>query len=134
MQNFKEKMEGEDCHHNKFGFCKFKEECRRKHFNEECKDLNKCKNTKTCRKRHPKYCIKYASGKCRFQNDCAYQQQYPIKICEEAQMAEKFKKILNLDKGNDPTNISYKTLFKCTSSCIIKVSDPSSKVKEKEKK
>ena len=93
MQNFKDNMEGEDCHHDKFGFCKFREECKRKHFNEECKDLNKCKDIQTCRKRHPKYCIKYASGKCRFQNDCAYKHQDPIKNVEDAQTAEKYKSL-----------------------------------------
>ena len=60
------KMEEEICQYDKFGFCKFRKECKRLHFIEECKDLDKCNSIKTCRKRHPKCCKRYDSGQCRY--------------------------------------------------------------------
>ena len=86
-------MEEEICQYHKFGFCKFRKECKRKHFYEECKDLDKCNSKKTCRRRHPKRCKQYDSGQCRHKEDCAYKHQEPIKNVEQAQMVEKLKKL-----------------------------------------
>ena len=70
-------MEGETCQYNKFGYCKFQDKCKRTHFNSECEDLDTCKNIKSCQKRHPKRCKKYASKNCRFNKSCAYNHQKP---------------------------------------------------------
>ena len=58
------------CFHNKYGYCKFKEECRRRHFDNICEN-NSCEISK-CNSRHPKLCkyfIQY--GRCKF-NPCAF--------------------------------------------------------------
>ena len=44
------------CKFNKFGYCKYKEECNKDHVNEECKYGYKCEHVKTCALRHPKMC------------------------------------------------------------------------------
>ena len=57
---------------NKFGFCKFRENCKRYHCEEICEEEH-CKNQSICRKRHPKICRKFLSQKgCRFESDCSY--------------------------------------------------------------
>ena len=60
-------MEEEICQYAKFGFCKYKKECKRKRFSEECKDLAMYKNIQMCMKRHPKECKRYSNGQCRFE-------------------------------------------------------------------
>ena len=79
------KME-EPCLYSKYGFCKFKEKCRRKHYSEVCHHLETCKSTKTCEKRHPKKCKRYNTEKgCRFGSECGYhhsEQHDDNKTCE----------------------------------------------------
>ena len=70
-------MEREVCHHDKFGYCRYKKECKKIHFTEECKQSEDCENSKTCPKRHPKKCKRYAVGNCRFLSDCAYEHKKP---------------------------------------------------------
>ena len=41
------------------------------HYNEECKDLSKCKSIQSCIKRQPKGCKKFANVNRRFGSDCA---------------------------------------------------------------
>ena len=86
-------MEGEVCQFDKFGFCKYQKDCKRRHFSEECKDLSRCKSIKTCVKRHPKACKQYASGHCRFESGCAYKHEEPIPNKEQIQMAQKVQKL-----------------------------------------
>ena len=40
------KMEDEVCIFDKFGFCRFKSTCKRKHFDQKCEDLSSCKKLK----------------------------------------------------------------------------------------
>ena len=66
-------MEDEVCQFGKFGFCKFKESCKRKHYSEVCESLSMCTNIKECPKRHPKMCRRLNSeNKCRFKEECTY--------------------------------------------------------------
>ena len=66
-------MEDEVCKHGKFGFCKFKQGCKKKHFTEVCENLSRCNNMNECEKRHPKACRRFkAENECRFKKDCAY--------------------------------------------------------------
>ena len=51
IQKEAKKMEGEICHYAKFGYCKYKEDCKRKHLKEECDKSITCKNNKTCIKK-----------------------------------------------------------------------------------
>jgi hypothetical protein len=86
-------MEGEVCHYNKFGFCKYKEECRRRHFSEECEHLSTCKSISSCMKRHPRPCKKFASGQCKYKNHCAYKHLEPKENREQSEMIEKVKQL-----------------------------------------
>ena len=36
-------MEEKIYHHAKFGYCRYKKECKKVHFNKECKDNEECK-------------------------------------------------------------------------------------------
>ena len=66
-------MEEEGCTYAKFGFCKFRGSCMRKHFTEVCEDLSRCMKVKECHKRHPKICRRFSLEKeCRFKDDCEY--------------------------------------------------------------
>ena len=60
----------------KFGFCKFKDDCKKIHVKAECKDLSNCQQIKSCRKIHLKQCKLFKSGdSCRFKKGCAYNHQ-----------------------------------------------------------
>ena len=65
-------MEDQACHFHKFGFCKYKEHCRKKHFSEECENNSECQDKNNCHKRHPKACKRKGSGLYRFEGECAY--------------------------------------------------------------
>ena len=67
-------MEDEVCQFGKYGFCKFKGGCRRKHYTEVCEKLSGCKSIKECHKRHPKICRRHftSGNQCKFKEDCAY--------------------------------------------------------------
>jgi len=64
-------MTAVQCKFNKFGFCKFREECHNSHKKEICGVLH-C-NEQDCDKRHPRPCRFYALYQsCKFGDDCAY--------------------------------------------------------------
>ena len=66
-------MEEKVCMYQKYGFCKYKETCSKRHLEQECKDLNNCKIKKICNKRHPKVCTRYVlEGNCFFGEKCEY--------------------------------------------------------------
>ena len=66
-------MEGEVCQFAKFGYCKFKESCKRTHLIQICAKLIQMWWYKKGNKKHLKDCIIHASEiKCRFGEDCAY--------------------------------------------------------------
>ena len=65
-------MAAEFCNFSKFGFCKFGNKCRRKHFNAICEHYF-CENVKTCEKRNPRNCyFFFANGYCKFGVDCQF--------------------------------------------------------------
>ena len=67
------KMEDEICSCSKYGFCKFKESCRRHHFKEDCDKGGNCENPKSCQKRHPRVCKRLNMDNfCKFGKGCAY--------------------------------------------------------------
>ena len=89
-------MEGESCKYDKFGYCKFKKECMREHYKEECEDLADCKQIKTCNKRHPKRCKNYVSrNTCRFESDCAYSHKKSTESIEKDMLKEKVNTLEN---------------------------------------
>ena len=83
----------EVCHYDKFGFCKYKDDCKRTHFSEECENLSSSKNMKTCFKRHPKSCKRFYSGQCKFGKDRAYKHEEQKQNEEQSLMIEKVKQI-----------------------------------------
>ena len=88
-------MEDVACLYNKYGFCKFKDHCKRKHYEEKCEDSDKCKETKVCQKRHPKACKRYNSDKgCQFGNECAYNHTESVKQKVSANGIEKKVEVL----------------------------------------
>ena len=70
-------MKGEIYQYYKFGFCKYRKECKKGHYSEECEDQDTCKSISTCNKRHPGNCRKNVSGQCKFKSDCAYKYLEP---------------------------------------------------------
>ena len=59
------------CRYNKFGFCKFKSNCKNKHIEELCED--KSCDKMNCDKRHPKPCKYFVNfGDCKLGSICAY--------------------------------------------------------------
>lgn len=89
-------MEDKVCSFDKFGFCKYKKECRRKHFRDECEDLGNCKSIKIRNKRHPKNCKRDVYESCKFKNDCAYKHLNKSKIHDQEQIREKVKVLENV--------------------------------------
>ena len=67
------KMTANICQYFKFGYCKFNSLCNKDHITDEiCTERSACK-TKSCIKRHPKACKRYAIERfCRFGETCAY--------------------------------------------------------------
>ena len=66
-------MEEGECLYSKYGYCKYKEQCTRKHYKEKCEELGDCKGVRVCPKRHPKACKRINTEKgCNFGNECAY--------------------------------------------------------------
>ena len=66
----------EVCKYQKYGFCKFKDSCKNQHLVKTCENLTACENVKSCHKRHPRVCKRFALEKvCSFGADCAYQHQ-----------------------------------------------------------
>ena len=105
-------MIDETCQYAKFGYCKYSKECKRQHHEEECEDLSRCQSIKSCMKRHLKYCKRFASGQCRFEDGCAYKHEYPKNRKEDTQNSNKVnelektvealsKKVLSLEKSTN---------------------------------
>jgi myosin heavy subunit len=84
-------MEEEICQYNKFGFCRYRSDCKKKHYKSECEHLDDCNTQKNCPKRHPKRCRKYDSGNCRFQSDCAYKHLQPKTNEDHKQLKQKLE-------------------------------------------
>ena len=79
--------------HQKYGFCKYKESCTKKHLNEECKDLT-CKSKGSCDKRHPKLCKRYTQEKsCPFGETCGYLHKEKEKSPEETKLMTRIEQL-----------------------------------------
>ena len=68
------------CLFNKFGYCKYKEVCRKEHVDDICSD-SPC-DFLNCRLRHPKLCNWYSEyGRCKF-NPCKFKHEEKNKSVE----------------------------------------------------
>ena len=53
-------MEEKVCLHQNFGFCKYKEACKKSYIKDQCKYLSNCISKKTCEEeKNPKLCRRY---------------------------------------------------------------------------
>ena len=123
-------MDAVVCNYNKFGYCKFKENCRRLHNDVVCQEAN-CE-VKSCFSRHPRSCKFYSQfNHCKFGVNCRYlHANYEMikRIDEdiaaikskaldfEKIIAEKDKQIKSLDEKimklpQHPSRINQSTLF-----------------------
>ena len=85
------KMEAEACMYDKFGFCKFKNTCKKHHYTQICEYFSSCTSIKNCPKRHPKLCRRFAIGEaCTFNAECAYYHQNSL-TADNEKMNKKLK-------------------------------------------
>ena len=60
------------CLHNKYGFCKFRDTCRKRHVKEKCEKV-KCE-IENCPERHPReFRFFRMFGRCEFTDFCFYE-------------------------------------------------------------
>ena len=120
-------MEEEICQYSKFGFCKYRNECKKKHFIVECEDPD-CKTQKSCDKRHPKRCRKHDLGRCRFENECAYKHLKPANNQDHEELKVKVaalektvQEITKTNKDNEEFKEKFKVLEKVLHAMTRKV-------------
>ena len=83
------------CSFNKYGFCKFRLNCRRPHIMEKCSKPN-CEIL-TCSKRHPKVCRYFRDiGFCKFSEWCLFNHDGVVQ--ESREINELTIKMRNIDK------------------------------------
>ena len=100
--------EGEVCLYQKYGFCKYKENCKKRHLEDECTNLNNCRSKNTCEKRHPKMCRRYVwEGSCRYGNKCEYIHKEKEKSMEEGKLN---KRIDDLEKIVEKKSLEQKKM------------------------
>ena len=84
------------CKHFQTGFCKFWDQCRRRHEAGVCKSLN-C-SSKTCKMRHPKMCKFFAQNQfCKFGENCCYRHNTSAPQ-EATQLSALLKKVEEMDQ------------------------------------
>ena len=96
------------CNFNKYGYCKFQNECENKHEDRKCSDGSQCKEVKTCPLRHPKMCRRMLmEGFCGRGQKCAYNHKNndkeKIKLLKE--------EVKNLNDQMDEMKNSVKSLI-----------------------
>ena len=79
------------CKFNKFGYCKYKNECKKNHVKEQCKDGQNCESVKLCTLRHPKMCKRIAlEGHCSLVKSVHMAtKEYPISLVWSMKMCMK---------------------------------------------
>ena len=116
-------MAVEFCKFNKFGFCKFGNECRKKHFDTIC-EHNFCENVKSCEKRHSRNCYYFfAYGYCKFGLDCQFKHgKESSKVThanKEQNLLEKNealkKEIIEINKKNEELKVHLDELIESQS-------------------
>ena len=91
------------CRYNKFGFCRYKEECKKHHVDESCVSLN-C-DISSCVNRHPKKCKFYKYRRCKFGELCRFDhgmEQEQVTVAKNDEKIDKIKK--ELDEKDEQIN------------------------------
>ena len=92
-------MEEETCKYFKYGYCKYKNECRIHHLKETCEMGSSCKTSKVCMKRHPKICKLFSEGGfCRHGDKCAYSHTNKKAIDNQKEMDVLNMRVESLEK------------------------------------
>ena len=95
-------MEEEVCLYQKFGFCKYRDHCSKRHLEEECQNLSNCISKKSCAKRHPKLCREYVlHRRCPYGDKCDYLHKEHEKSQEEIKMNTKLEELEKLVKDKN---------------------------------
>ena len=83
------------CRFNKYGYCRYKEKCRKLHVNEKCEN-SECE-IKLCMKRHPKICKFYRDyNYCKFGEFCKFvhiMQNFQVSHSENEKIQKKLSEI-----------------------------------------
>ena len=92
------------CMFNKYGFCKYRETCRNRHYEETCQD-ELCE-TSNCPKRHPRNCKYYdAYQRCKFGSFCLFAHRAKTGLNEteemKAELSRLNEKIRRLEVKNE---------------------------------
>ena len=94
-------MEEEVCLHQKFGFCKHRESCSKRHLKEECQNPSDCPSKKSCDKRHPKLCRNYLlHRKCSHGLECGYLHKEKEKSQDEIEINQRLEELEKLVKDH----------------------------------
>ena len=99
------------CKYNKFGFCKLKDQCKKYHVNEACKEGSFCGQITICPLRHPKLCKRIVMEEhCKFQERCAYnhKRRHNIQFEEKHELHEDVK---NLKAELDILKTTFKSIL-----------------------
>ena len=82
------------CNYNKFGFCKFKQNCMKQHIEHLCEDSS-C-DVLTCTLLHPKECKFYRDfNRCKFSDWCRF-----AHVHKEDQNEKVLGKLIEIEKNN----------------------------------
>ena len=88
------------CNYEKFGHCRNREECSDFHPKDVCTEKI-CQISK-CRKRHPKACIFFKSGSCKYGDACKYSHKDDACKCSHEEeikdLKEQVKKLDGMNK------------------------------------
>ena len=102
------------CKHFQTGFCKFRDQCRRRHETAVCKSVI-CPS-KTCKIRHPKMCKFFAQNQfCKFGENCCYRHTTSTPQ-DDTQLSSLLKKVEEMDqtiKSLQSEVLALKSSTKC---------------------
>ena len=103
------------CQYFKYGYCRYRENCRHQHVHETCEN-NDC-NISTCNRRHPLPC-KYFSvyQRCKFGEFCIYKHVVAPRNVEEIDSIK--KKVNALESHIESLNSKFSELLKKVSTVI----------------
>ena len=83
------------CQYNKYGFSKYRNQCYKIHYKENCD--NTCRDDKECPKRHPRPCKIYAlKNICRFGEKCSYEHVNQSELEKSGESSRKIRDLENL--------------------------------------
>ena len=107
------------CIFNKYGYCKFKNTCRKQHIQEKCSN-EKCEILK-CSFRHPKICRYFRDFRnCKFGEWCSFRHEIKVN-----------KDIEDMKKALDAKIETYETKLKTLETCLAEKNLNISQLEEK---